>query len=177
MLVTTLPPFRVPLDLSVIVTNFPTVPVDAWMLQESCPRDSASSDSPFVSTDREKVLVLLLSLYFLPSLFARGPVCGEFSDQMPGLTMLGCDWSNSLNDLLPLVNPVSIFPLSGPALDDTQWTLHWHLSPLTHSALRPAGLGDSPVYLISSGSVYVEGQWTNNWHLILCGGRRITCQI
>ena len=81
------------------------------MLQESCQsRDSASSDSPFVSTDREKVLVLLLSLYFLPSLFARGPVCGEFkdTDQMPGLTMLGCDWSNSVNDLLPLVNPVSI---------------------------------------------------------------------
>ena len=46
-------------------------PVDAWMCQASCPRDSASSDSPFVFADREKGLLLSL---LLPALFARGPV-------------------------------------------------------------------------------------------------------
>ena len=85
-----------------------------------------------MSTDMEEGLVLLL-LLFLPC--SPGAQCaarsgGQTDRPDAGPTMLGCDWSNSLNDLLPLVNPLSIFPLSDQAL--ALVTTHSLCSALQH---------------------------------------------
>ena len=47
-------------------------PVEAWMCQAYCVKVSSKSDSPFVFTDREKGMLLLLLLSVLCS--TRGPV-------------------------------------------------------------------------------------------------------
>ena len=67
-------------------------PVEAWMSQAYCVKVSSKSESPFVFTDREKGMLLLLSV----PCFTRGPVCGEFEGrECAGPLILGCDWSNS----------------------------------------------------------------------------------
>ena len=140
MLVTTLPPFRFPLHLSVIVKNCPTVPVDSWMPQESCPRVLALSDSPFVSTDREKGLVLLLSLLFLPYPPRARCAASSATRCRPDNAWLWLvqffKWSAPIGQSSLYLSSLRPGPGSWWHSMNTALALHW--SPLTTHSLCPA---------------------------------------